>query len=297
MGQLRLQFWRDTVKSAFAGTPAQQPVAILLAHVLDALSSNSSGNRTKAPLSKAWFMRIIDARAKYLDNRPFVSLTELETYAENTYSTLLYLTLQSLPLSSLTLDHLASHIGKAAGIAAILRGLPLIAFPAPPKQHSNSQGLSPGVQEMRRGSQMGSVILPLDVMAECGVREEDLLRQGSETKGLKDAVFKVATRASDHLITARSMLENIKKGEDVGHAFEHEGEDGHAYGEMGSGRGKGGQKEEVDKAFGVLMPAVSTDLWLRRLEKVDFDVFDEGLRRREWRLPWKAWLAWKRGMF
>ena len=242
-------------------------------------------------------MRIIDAREKYLDNRPFVSLADLETYAENTYSTLLYLTLQSLPFSSLTLDHLASHIGKAAGIVTVLRGLPLIAFPAPPNQHFNSQGLSPGVQEVRKESQTGSVVLPLDVMAECGVREEDVLRQGGEAKGLKDAVFKVATRGSDHLITARSMLQSIRKGEDVGHAFEYEGEEGHEYGEVGGGKGRGGQNEEVDRAFGVLMPAVSTDLWLRRLEKVDFDVFDEGLRRREWKLPWKAWLAWRRGMF
>ena len=242
-------------------------------------------------------MRVIDAREKYLDNRPFVSLMDLETYAENTYSTLLYLTLQSLPLSSLTLDHLASHIGKAAGIATVLRGLPLAAFPAPPNQHFNSEGLSPGVQEMRRGRQTGSVVLPLDVMAECGVREEDVLRQGSRAKGLKDAVFKVATRGSDHLITARSMLRNIQKGEDVGHAFEYEGEDGHEYGDPDGRKGNGGPKDEVDRAFGVMMPAVSTHLWLRSLEKVDFDIFNEGLRKREWRLPWNAWLAWKKGMF
>lgn len=248
-------------------------------------------------MSKAWFMRVIDARQNYLDNRPFVSLTDLETYAENTYSTLLYLTLQTLSTASITLDHLASHIGKAAGIAAVLRGLPLIAFPAPPNQHFNSQGLSPGVQEMRKGSQAGSVVLPLDVMAECGVREEDVLRQGAEAKGLKDAVFKVATRGSDHLITARAMLQNIKEGEGMGHDFEYEGEDGHEYGDPVDLEEKGAPKKEVDRNFGVLMPAVSTDLWLRRLEKVDFDVFDTGLRRREWRLPLKAWLAWRRRMF
>lgn len=240
-------------------------------------------------------MRVIDAREKYLDNRPFVSLADLESYAENTYSTLLYLTLQSLPASSITLDHLASHIGKAGGIVAVLRGLPLIAFPPPPNQHSNSQGLTPAVQDMRKGSQRGSVVLPLDVMAECGVREEDVLRQGAEASGLKDAVFKVATRGSDHLITARTMLHSIKKGEDVEHDFEYEDEEGHQYGDKGAKEIR--PKEEVDRAFGTLLPAVSTDLWLKRLEKVDFDIFDESLRRREWRLPWKAWLSYKRGMF
>ena len=242
-------------------------------------------------------MRIIDARAKYLDNRPFVLLTDLETYAENTYSTLLYLTLQSLPVASMTLDHVASHIGKASGIAAVLRGLPLIAFPPPPNQHFNSQNLSPGVQDMRKGSQTGSVVLPLDVMAECGVRDEDVLRHGAEANGLKDAVFNVATRGSDHLITARTMLRNIKEGEDVGHAFEYEGEAGHDYSDVGRGRGEKNQSEEMKNAFGIFLPAVSTDLWLRRLEKADFNIFDESLRRREWRLPWKAWLAWKRTTF
>lgn len=236
-------------------------------------------------------MRIIDAREKYLDNRPFVSLADLESYAENTYSTLLYLTLQSLPLNSVSMDHLASHIGKANGIGAVLRGLPLIAFPPPAKSHSNSAGLSPSVQQTREGSRQGSVVLPLDVMAECGVREEDVLRKGAEASGLKDAVFKAATRGSDHLITARSMLRSIKGGEEVDHAFEHQGEEGHEYSDRTD------LTSELDKGFGVLMPAVATDLWLKRLEKVDFDIFHDSLRRREWTLPWKAWLAYRRRSF
>lgn len=159
-------------------------------------------------------------------------------------------------------------------------------------------------------TQQGAVTLPLDVMAECGVKEEDVLRYGAEAPGLKDAVFKVATRASDHLITARGMVKSVQGGGDVGHAFEHEGEDGHEYG-YGEGLGmpdggEGGdvrmdkgaqQRKEVERAFGVFMPAVSTRLWLERLEKADFDIFDERLRRRDWRLPWKAWWAYRRTVF
>lgn len=292
VGQLRMQFWRETINSAFEGRPAQQPVAILLSHVLSRLRDGNPGKKT--PLTKKWFMRIIDAREKYLDNRPFVSLADLESYAENTYSTLLYLTLQSLPMNSITLDHLVSHIGKASGIAAVLRGLPLLAFPSPAKSHSNSSGLSPSVQEARASSRQGSAVLPLDVMAECGVREEDVLRQGVEAPGLRDAVFKVATRGSDHLITARSMLNNIKKGQDVDHGFEHQGEEGHEY--MNQEKDSKA-REELELGFGVLMPAVATQIWLRRLESVDFDVFHASLRRREWTLPWKAWLAYRRRLF
>lgn len=152
-------------------------------------------------------------------------------------------------------------------------------------------------------------MLPLDVMAECGLKEEDVLRYGAEAPGLKDAVFKVATRASDHLITARTMVKSVQGGGDVGHAFEYEGQEGHEYDDgpdmtySGEGRKEGRmdksaqQREEVERAFGVFMPAVSTRLWLERLEKADFDIFDERMRRRDWRLPWKAWWAHRRRMF
>ncbi|KAL8718331.1 MAG: hypothetical protein Q9225_004510 [Loekoesia sp. 1 TL-2023] len=300
---MRYQFWRDTITSAFAFSPAKQPVAVLLSSVLSSLRQQQHSN--KPPLNKAWFLRIISAREKYSTNAPYPTLTSLEQYAENTYSTLLYLTLSAIPLHSLAADHIASHIGKAAGIAAVLRGVPLIAFPPPPNHHSNTSSLG-GTLDTQR-VQQGAVALPLDIMAESGLKEENVLRYGAEAPGLKDAVFKVATRASDHLITARQMVKNVQGGGDVGHAFEYEGEEGHdyhpSYGEEKYVAGEGTkdksaqQREEVEKAFGVFMPAVSTELWLRRLEKVDFDIFAEELRRRDWRLPWKAWLAYRRRTF
>lgn len=89
-------------------------------------------------------------------------------------------------MHSVALDHVASHIGKAVGIAAILRGMPLLAFPA--------------------GASAGAVVFPLDVCAQHGLRQEQVLRKGGGAEGLRDAVFAVATRANDHLITARKML-------------------------------------------------------------------------------------------
>ncbi|MCJ1474864.1 hypothetical protein MMC13_003524 [Lambiella insularis] len=298
IGALRLQFWRDNITRTFAGTPPKQPVSLLLAHALSDLRRRTDGAHG---LSKSWFMRAIAAREQYLNNAPYPTVGDLEKYAESTYSTLLYLTLQVLPLNSITADHLASHIGKAAGIVAVLRGLPLLAFPPPPNHHSNSVGL--GVVEQRRvRAQQGVATLPLDIMAEVGLREEDVLRKGAEAEGLRDAVFQVATRASDHLITARSMLQNLRKGEDVGHAFEHEDEEEHQYGlihrspQTASGK-MAVQNAEVEQAFGVLMPAVGTGLWLDKLQKLDFDIFREELRRREWKLPWKAYFAYRRRMF
>jgi len=292
---MRYQFWRDNITRAFAGTPPKQPVTVLLSHALSDLDARSNG---QAKLSKSWFMRVINAREQYGDGRPYVTLDALEKYAENTYSTLLYLTLQSLPIASMTADHVASHVGKAAGIAAVLRGLPLLAFPPPANHHSNTPAPMGGLEGQQRGRQ-GMVTLPLDVMARAGVKDEDVLRKGAEAEGLRDAVFEVATRASDHLITAREMVRRVRGGEDAGHDFEYEGEEGHVYGD-GGGAVAGKEKrqgEEVERAFGVFMPAVATELWLGKLQKLDFDIFRDELRRRDWRLPWKAYLAHRRRRF
>ncbi|KAL8712094.1 MAG: hypothetical protein Q9220_003528 [cf. Caloplaca sp. 1 TL-2023] len=318
---MRYQFWRDTITSTFALSPVKQPVAVLLSSVLLILRQQQQQHpgSQKAPttttMNKSWFLRLISTREKHSTNPPYPTLASLEQYAENTYSTLLYLTLSALPLHSVTADHIASHIGKAAGIVAVLRGIPLLAFPPPPNHHSNSPSSPGGGLDswQQRTQQQGAITLPLDIMAESGLKEEDVFRYGAEASGLKDAVFRTATRASDHLITARQMLKSVQGGGEVGHEFEYEGMEGHDYssssenfGSEEDTPGNGGdgnldksvrQREEVEKAFGVFMPAVPTSMWLQRLENVDFDIFREELRRKDWRLPWKAWVAYRRRMF
>lgn len=286
VGALRMQFWRDNLNRTFANTPPKEPVAILLHQALTSLQSRYDGISTS--VMKGWFMKVINTREQYMDNRPYTNMDALEMYAENTYSTLMYLTLAFLPLQSMAADHVASHIGKAAGIAAVLRGLPLIAFPPPPNHHSNNAAFG-GALGGNAGGRQGAVVLPLDIMAETGVKEEDVLRYGAEAPGLKDAIFAVATRANDHLITAREMLKNLQTGKDAGHEFEHQGEDGHHYAES-----ENTQVSNVERGFSVFMQAVPTRLWLEKLEKLDFDVFKPELRTREWKLPYKAYWAYTR---
>lgn len=296
---MRYQFWRDSINSTFAGKPPKHPVPIVLSHAISSLSARTLGS---VQLSKAWLQRLVSTREKYLLSPPFASLEDLEQYAENTYSTLLYLTLSALPLCSLSADHLASHIGKAAGIAAVLRGIPLLAFPTPPNHHNSNNSLGQkGGGSRTQNTPQGVVTLPLDILVLAGVREEDVLRLGADAPGLRDAVFAVATRASDHLITARQMLKELRAGYEAGHAYEHEGEDGHQYSDAGpqhhSASTASSVVEELDRALGVLMPAVTTGLWLERLESADFNIFAESLRKREWRLPWKAFWAWNMKIF
>ncbi len=133
-------------------------------------------------------------------------------------------------------------------------------------------------------------------MAKTGVREEDIYRQGGNAPGLKDAVFEVATRASDHLITARTMSRSVQRYEDVDHAYEHEHDEGHDYGTHTGARLSGDTKrKEYEQGYGIIMgPAVSTQLWLGRLQKCDFDVFDARLRRPDWKLPFVAWWLYRK---
>lgn len=282
---MRMQFWRDTITKALALTPPKEPVAVLLAYAQGSLAARTDG---RSRLSKPWLHRIVNEREKYLHNPPYTSLGDLETYGENTYSTLLYLTLSALPMTSISADHVASHIGKAQGIVAVLRGIPLLAFPGEAKHHSTQTAMGGSVGTHKQGS----VTLPLDVMVEAGVREEEVLRKGSEAKGLRDAVFTVATRASDHLITAREMMKNLRAGKDAGHDFEHADDPEH---QQASGRQDGGA--EVDRSFGIYMPAIATQMWLDKLQKCDFDVFNSALRQSDWKLPFKAYWAYNRKLF
>lgn len=209
-----------------------------------------------------------------MSNRPFGSLASLEEYAENTYSTLMYATLASLPLRSMNVDHLASHIGKACGIVAVLRGIPVLA--APPPSVNTPSGEAPPSREP-------ALLLPLDAMAEAGVKEEEVFRQGPNAPGLQDAVFQVATRANDHLITAREMLKRLKAGEDPGHEFEHHGEGEHFYEEESD------TIKELRQGFGVLLEAIPAAQYLERLEQADFDPF--AVKTAGWKLPWNIWQA------
>jgi len=278
---MRMQFWKDAVTKALDGTPPQEPVAILLAKAEGDLRSRTHG---KYGLRKNWLHRVIKAREQYLGNRPFPTLESLESYAEQTYSTLLYLALSALPLHSITADHLASHLGKAAGISAVLRGVPLLAFPphAPTHHTSNAKG---GPLD---SAPQGTIILPLDVMADCNVQQEQVLRQGPMAPSLKDACFVLATRANDHLITAKEMILNLRSGRDVGHEYEYSNDAEHITQDPS---GLARQLQEVEQAFPVLMKGVTISSWLSQLEKQDFDLFSPRLRKMHWKIPLSLYIA------
>ncbi|KAG6034768.1 hypothetical protein E4U41_006390 [Claviceps citrina] len=273
IGALRIKFWQESLDNTFAGVPPREPICILLHHALQKLEARA-GTPTKQSI-RFWVSRLVKTREKHMANRPYPSLSALEDYGEKTYSTIMYATLASVPLRSMHIDHLASHIGKACGIIAVLRGIPILAAPAQPIRTPTGFDAPP--------TREPALLLPLDVMAETGVREEDVFRQGPGAPGLQDAVFKVATRANDHLITAREMLKRLQAGEHPGHEFEHQGEAEHVYPDGDD------TAREIRQSFGVLLEAIPAGHYLERLERANFDPF--AVKTGGWKLPWRIWQA------
>ncbi|KAG6830976.1 hypothetical protein H0H87_006627 [Tephrocybe sp. NHM501043] len=170
IGKMRMQFWRDAVQGIRDGKPLHHPVVLAL--------HQASQN---ANLPAYHLKRIIDARDAELSTPTHMTTESLTAHAESTSSSLLYLLLSLLSLPSSALSHAASHLGTAQTFTTLLRALPFHA-------------------------KQGHVIIPAEITAKHGVKQEDVVRYGPDAEGISDAVFEFATVANDHLITAREML-------------------------------------------------------------------------------------------
>jgi NADH dehydrogenase [ubiquinone] 1 alpha subcomplex assembly factor 6 len=197
LGLMRLAWWQQRVDAAFKpanNAPPSHPVDDALA---DAIAHSS--------FTKGWFSRLIDERMRQLDDTQPATLADVERTAENVHSSLLYLMLESVDVKHVDADHIASHIGVAAGIVTLLRALPVTLT------HSDVQ-------------------LPQDVMAKHGLSKEHLVRsiaasasvehQASDPadaaqvrRQLADCVFDVAVVAKSHIDQARTLLETSQAPE------------------------------------------------------------------------------------
>lgn len=137
-GRVRMAFWRDFVAKACRGEPIAHP---LHGPLTAAIARHGH--------TKRWLDRIVDARDADLDAPPPATVADLELHAERSASSLLYLSLEACGVRDVHADHAASHIGKAAGIAAALRGLPV-------------------------HSRLGQRYVPDELVAKHGLKEEEL---------------------------------------------------------------------------------------------------------------------------
>nr|XP_023014116.1 NADH dehydrogenase (ubiquinone) complex I, assembly factor 6 [Leptinotarsa decemlineata] len=228
IGQMRLKFWEETVDKCFSKDYKLVPKHPVAQQLFKA--------NMECKLSKRYFNNLISSRRNSLKLTSFKTLEELEKYAEQSVSNVFYLVLEGCGVRNVNADHAASHLGKAQGIVQQIRGIP----------HARRINFLP---------------VPQDILTKNRVSQEEILRSKSSEQ-LSECTFELASRAHQHLVKARSLLEKVPK-----------------------------------EARSALLPAVSVHMYLDRLQKVNHDVFHPYLQQRSWKLLPRLWITFFRNKY
>lgn len=141
-------------------------------------------------------------------------------------------------------------------------------------------------------STRNQVPLPIDVMSKHDLSQEDVLRlfQGHTADAKNDqdvrhkinlVVYDTAVVANDHMLTANKKLGDFKK--EVAQVITLHSDDKSFQNFARKWRGK-----IPDAIFTPLMVGIPTSLYLKKLEKHDFDILNTNLQQPEWRLAWTS---------
>lgn len=168
-GEIRLQWWTDTLAGSGHGGVEGNPVA---AELLRAVSRHA--------LPVAALSQLIDVHLFDLYNDPMPTVTALEAYAADTDGTLLALAARIVDQGSEAIDHLARHAGMALGITRAIARLPF--------------------DSARR-----QLFMPLELLERHGSNEAEAYA-GKETPALRQAINDLIGVALSHLDAAQQLL-------------------------------------------------------------------------------------------
>lgn len=172
LGQIRLQWWRESIDEIYQGTPRRHEVVLPLAEAV-----------ARHGLSRPHFDRVLDAREADLTDEPPATLAALESYAEATAAPLLHLGLEALGVRAEPAFDAARDIGIAWALVGIARAIP---FHARQKR----------------------ILLPAELIAAAGVDRGDLLELRPHD-GLSRAVLALSQTAWVHLNAARARRADV----------------------------------------------------------------------------------------
>lgn len=167
LGLIRLQWWRETVEGIYAGEVRQHETAIGLARAIE-----------KCALPRALFDAMIEAREADLEETPFASLAQLETYADATSGNVMRLAMRILGAGD-AFDAAAREAGIAYALSGLLRALPFRAA--------------------RR-----NLVLPLDILKHAALTPDDVFAGSAGTR-IKPAIAEVAEKAMAHYRSAQAI--------------------------------------------------------------------------------------------
>jgi phytoene synthase len=175
LGQIRLQWWRESIAAAFDGGPVRHHI------VVEALTAVIRA----CALTRAHFDRLVDAREEDLGEAPWASLAALEDYGEATSARLVYLALESLGVREPAANKAAFHIGIAYALAGLLRAMPFQA-------------------------RAGRLIIPNDIVEQTQLDANDY-RALRSTPALQAATEAIVAVAFGHLAAARAHRRSIAR--------------------------------------------------------------------------------------
>ena len=169
LGQVRLQFWRDTVEDLYRDKCPGHPVAVQLYRTV---------KRHKP--SVQLFMKLIRSREQFLSDKPFNSLDDVGQYGEDAFSGVYLLLLELMNNQNGHLKHAVTQLGQCEGLITLLRALPYNA-------------------SKRR------CYLPTQLLSERGLSAEKIIRCDGDNvqKEITEVVEIIAARAEEHLMNAR----------------------------------------------------------------------------------------------
>ena len=174
LGEIRLQWWRETIDGLFTGTPRAH-------QVVDALDRAVRAH----DLPRAPFDALIDARTRDLDDTPFADLAELEAYAEATTANLYDLALRCFEVRGDVAHKAARHVAIGWSLIGLLRSVPY---------HASERRL----------------YLPLAQLESAGVDVEDVFH-GRFSDGLGEVIRTIVGRAREHIADARRLRKDVPK--------------------------------------------------------------------------------------
>jgi len=165
LGEIRLQWWRDTLAGVYRDSPRDHPVATALA-----------GTGAGHAVSRDTIENLIDARARDLDETPMPDRRALIDYAEGTSSTLLSLALDVLEITGTVTRAAAGPLGRAWALTGIIRAT--------------------GHLAARR-----RILLPADLTMRLGLTKHQILH-GTHGPALQSAISEIAFWAEQDLAAA-----------------------------------------------------------------------------------------------
>jgi len=171
-GEIRLQWWTDTLSGHAHGGVEGNPVAAEL------MIAVRDYNLPVAPLS-----HLVEEHQFDLYNDPMPTMAALEGYLTDTCAALFGLGAQIVGPPSAAIDHLARHAGLAQGIVQIIANLP-------------------------RDASHRQLFMPQQLLQSHDSDVEDVF-SGKETPKLRAVLDELAGEAREHLAKATSLLSEI----------------------------------------------------------------------------------------